>query len=525
MFDSLIASLDLSTDNAPDVRAEVQRVLASPGLDEGVKDECDRPFVTIDNPGSRDLDQALHVEAEGEGWVIRYALADASYYVRPGSALWRRSLERGASYYFPDRALPMLPEALSEGLISLNPGVERRALCFVMRVTAEGERMDASVERVRIRSRGKLSYEGVQAWFDGHATDEAAKVERSIAADARVRDALEEFAEVGFALLEAQRRRGVVALDRQEADVRVQKGDPGRLVAVVRKRNDVERWNEQVSLLCNIEGARMLREVGRQSDDVQAVYRVHLPPLRERLVQLRELLDALAAHRGLGGAWRWKGQDVGAFLEGLPQRPRLRRLRAAVHRQVRYTYRASSFRARSGPHHALGVDGYSRMSSPMREAVGVFSHKELLEGLGQIAPAPAADDVETRAHVIEAANASKKRQRAIDKAVDLMLLEQLFRDDLSAALGARPWRTGTVVGVRASRLYVALDGVAVDVKVYTDDLAKAHGGAFRLERGVALVGPVRFVLGDALCLRVRAWNPGTRRFELDAQPAARPAAS
>ena len=520
MFGPIIEELELSREDTPEESAEVVAILARPGLEDETLDDTARAYVTIDNPGSRDLDQALHVAPDGAGWVLRYALADASYYVRPGSALWQRALARGASYYFPGMALPMLPEALSEGLVSLNPGVLRRALCFETRVSREGEALETVVRRVRLRSRGKLSYEGVQAWFDGVASEERDKVSAAVEACAGVRDGLEAFAALGEALLGAQRRRGVITLERHEAHVTRSDADPSRLVATLRRRGDVERWNEQVSLLCNIEGARMLRAFGRGDEDVQAVYRVHLPPLRERLSQLRETLDALVARRALGEGWRWRGADVAEYLDALPRAAHLRRLRAAVQRQVRYTFRASEFRARSGPHHALGVDGYSRMSSPMREVVGVFSHKELLEGLGlETAPDPSGDE-RLREAVITAANASKKRQRAIDKEVDLLLIRQLFGDDVRRAPAARPWHLGTVVGVRATRLYVALDGLAVDVKVYVEDLAQRHGAAFRAHGGVLLEGPVSFALGDAVELRALAWDTGRRRFVLDARPSA-----
>ena len=102
----------------------------------------------------------------------------------------------------------MLPEALSEGLVSLNPGVLRRALCFETRVSREGEALETVVRRVRLRSRGKLSYEGVQAWFDGVASEERDKVSAAVEACAGVRDGLEAFAALGEALPGAQRRRG-----------------------------------------------------------------------------------------------------------------------------------------------------------------------------------------------------------------------------------------------------------------------------------------------------------------------------
>jgi exoribonuclease R len=131
----LLASHRLDPEHPVDVLAEVHALLHSPGIDDpALADQTARAFVTVDGEGTRDLDQALHVEAHGEGFVVRYAIADASWFVRPGSALFSEALRRGASYYLPGLSAPMLPRELSEGLVSLNPGVDRRAIVFEMHV-------------------------------------------------------------------------------------------------------------------------------------------------------------------------------------------------------------------------------------------------------------------------------------------------------------------------------------------------------------------------------------------------------
>lgn len=520
-LEELVDRLGIRAPADPEVDAEVSAWIASPGLDDELVDETGIPYVTIDNEGSRDLDQALHVTREGGAFTLRYALADASYYARPGTALWRRALAMGSSYYLPGFAIPMLPEALSEGIVSLNPAVLRRAVVFTLRVDAEGRCVEARVHRARIFSRAKLSYEGVQRWFDAGCTGDprcdAPEVSESLLA----------FAALGTLRIAEAASRGVLPLQRYEAEVDIDPSDPQRLVAVARDRNDVERWNEQISLLCNMEGAKMLQSLGHSGEDVQAVYRVHLPPLDVRLDELEEILHALAERRGLEDRWRWRRgrHDLAAWMGGLPEGELNARLSQAVQRQVRYTYRASEFQARSGPHHALGVDGYSRMSAPMREAVGVFSHKELLEGLKLVAPRSREEDLATREAVIAAANEARRRQGEIDNAVDLLVLEQLLGDDLALEPSLRPWRAGTVVGVRPSRVYVALDGCAVDLKVYVVDLEGYYGTTYREEHRVALLpevegrGAPAFVMGDAVEAQAERWDSGRSRFVLRLRPA------
>ena len=111
----------------PAVESEVEELLKDPGIsDPELVDLTALPFVTIDGPGTRDLDQAVHIAKDGDGWMVRYALADPSWCVRPGTALFDEALRRGATYYLPGLAIPMLPRALSEGIVSLNQRADRR---------------------------------------------------------------------------------------------------------------------------------------------------------------------------------------------------------------------------------------------------------------------------------------------------------------------------------------------------------------------------------------------------------------
>jgi len=140
--------------------AEAEQRQNEPGLDDAKLAQWHTlPFITIDNPDSRDLDQALLIEpAADNGYRVRYALADAAYYVPPGSALFKEALRRGVTYYTPLLAAPMLPESLSSGLISLNPHEDRRALVFDMLLKDDGQVLNTSIVRALIRSAGKSNY-------------------------------------------------------------------------------------------------------------------------------------------------------------------------------------------------------------------------------------------------------------------------------------------------------------------------------------------------------------------------------
>ena len=155
------------------VEAEVARFTEVPVDFSDCEDYRHVPFVTVDGAGTRDLDQALYVGTPGDGYwqaeddcryVVWYAIADASWFVRPGSALFEEALNRGTSVYFAGMSVPMLPHALSQGIVSLNAHVDRRALIFVMQVASDGRCIRTDLRRGCIQSRGKLVSEDVSAF-------------------------------------------------------------------------------------------------------------------------------------------------------------------------------------------------------------------------------------------------------------------------------------------------------------------------------------------------------------------------
>ena len=245
VFDPIFAVHQVRRRYGEAVMAEVAAFQKQPGIqDAELVDRTDLPFVTIDNPDSRDLDQALYIETRDNGFVVYYALADGAFYIRPGSALFEEALARGASFYLPGICEPMLPRGLSEDLVSLNPGVDRRALLFEMTLDRLGHCTQTRLLRARVRSRAKLTYQGVQEFLDRPA--------QSPLKGTPYAASLQALKTVGQLRMEDARKRSVIRFQRSEiwldedaTGFRVEAG----------QRHEVERYNEQVSLLCNIEGA------------------------------------------------------------------------------------------------------------------------------------------------------------------------------------------------------------------------------------------------------------------------------
>jgi ribonuclease R len=492
-------------------RTEVADLQAAPGIDAPELEDLEHlPFVTIDNEDSKDLDQALYIERAGNGFEVFYALADASHFIHASSKLFSEALRRGSSYYLPGLTLPMLPEPLSEGLISLNEGRRRRSLVFVMTLDRDGACDGTRIVQARIRSRRKLSYPQVQQFWDEPARS-GFRAESFGASLLLLR-------EVGHLRLADARRRHVVDYNRVELDIRT--GFDGGFEIRTRDRLDVERCNEQISLLCNTEGAKLLAD-GRGLEHVQPVFRVHPAPTAETLEAFERLTAALVRRHGVRSSeWSWNREEeaLDAFVSRLGglDRPRLA---AAIERQAIVMNRRSFYEIEPGAHHGIGAPAYARFSSPMREIVGIFTHKEALELLADPSSArPSAKDLELRDLVVEAGNRSKGLQRTLEKEIVQAVLDGLFKVELEQPLERRPLRAGTVLGLKPHLAYVRLDAPPVEIKIHFKDLESTTGKRWQVDPNwVQATAPESddlpaLLVGAAINLRVAGHDRKRRRW-------------
>jgi exoribonuclease R len=202
-------------------------------------DRTDLPFVTIDPPGAMDLDQALHLERDGEGYVVHYAIADVAAFVRPGDPVDVEAHRRGETLYGADSKVPLHPKVLSEDAASLLPDQLRPALLWTIRLRPDGARTDVHVERALVRSRARLDYEEAQRAVD----------------DGSAPDVLQLLREVGERRIAREAVRGGVSLPLPEQEVDVA-GEEWRLA--FREELPVERWNAQISLLTGFAAADLM---------------------------------------------------------------------------------------------------------------------------------------------------------------------------------------------------------------------------------------------------------------------------
>ncbi|GIH76883.1 RNB domain-containing ribonuclease [Planobispora longispora] len=202
-------------------------------------DRTDLPLITIDPPGSMDLDQAMHLEERPGGYRVWYAIADVAAFVRPDGAIDREARLRGETVYLPDGRVPLHPPVLSEGAASLLPGLTRPAALWCVDLDAEGRTVGADVTRALVRSRERLDYDYVQTAVDTGTADGTLRL----------------LAEIGRLRLALERDRGGVALPTPEREV-IPDGDGYRVA--VRAPLAAEEWNAQISLLTGMAAASMM---------------------------------------------------------------------------------------------------------------------------------------------------------------------------------------------------------------------------------------------------------------------------
>ena len=286
-------------------------------------------------------------------------------------------------------------------------------------------------------------------------------------------------------------------------------------------RSDAERYNEQISLLCNVVGARVL---AGGTGSLQPIYRYHRPPASRDLERFERQVAALVRRHRLPPSWRWRHgrESLADYLARLPESGPGERIARALHRQALLAGGRAGFDVAPGIHHGVGAEAYSRFTAPMREIVGVFVHKEAFELLGLEAPASDEEDEALRAEVMRASDRCRGVQRRLDNAINRRLLDQLFAADLAA--GAPP-RTGTVMGVTRTKVHVQLDSPPVDIKVYLRHLEEQVGGRLRPGRdGVSVRrsgGRPVWAVGDPVAVRPAGQDTPRDRWRLELLPAPR----
>jgi ribonuclease R len=338
--------------------AALEEAKAARGVRLGSRTDLrDLKLITIDGADARDFDDAVFAEPDPDhagGFRLVIAIADVAHYVRPGSELDHAAGIRGNSVYFPDRVVPMLPEALSNGWCSLRPNEDRGCLFVEMRIDRGGRKTSHRFGRGLMRSAARLTYEEVQAAED-------------------VRDdlglPLPHLYTAFRALLAARIERGTLDLDLPERKVVLD--DQGHVTSVEpRPRLDSHRLIEEFMVLANVAAAEELKRV-RQP----CMYRVHAPPSEEKLETLRAFLSTLGISLPPGNQVHPRDFDrVLRRFAGTPESQLISEVMLRSQSQAAYS-------PDNIGHFGLALPRYAHFTSPIRRYADLLVHRALIRGL------------------------------------------------------------------------------------------------------------------------------------------------
>ncbi len=366
----------------------------------------DLRLITIDGADARDFDDAVFAEPDADhpgGFRLVVAIADVAHYVRPGSALDHAGRTRGNSVYFPDRVVPMLPEALSNGLCSLRPHEDRGCLFAEIRIGRTGRKTAHRFGRGLMRSAARLTYEEVQAAHD--AGDDLGLPLPHLYAAYR-------------ALLDARIARGTLDLDLPERKVVLD--EQGRVTSVTpRPRLDSHRLIEDFMVLANVAAAEELERL-----HIPCMYRVHAPPSDEKVDTLRRFLSTLGVSLPAGNQLHPRDLDrVLRQVAGTPEAPLVNEVMLRSQSQAAYS-------PDNIGHFGLALPHYAHFTSPIRRYADLLVHRGLIKGLrlgaDGLTDEQAASFPETGDHITETERRAQAAERdAIDRYLAAFMAGQI----------------------------------------------------------------------------------------------------
>ncbi|MDT0215422.1 RNB domain-containing ribonuclease [Rothia sp. ARF10] len=454
-FAAIRAELGLDEEFPPEVTAEAERAAVQP-VDLPERDETAVPFFTIDPASSMDLDQAMHLERDGDGYRVRYAIADVPAFVTPGGAVDTEARRRGQTVYCPDKRLPLHPTVMSEGAASLLPGEVRPAFVWDMRLDAEGEGTSAEVYRALVRSVERFDYVAVQEQVDPGTDDERWVLLR----------------EVGEKRIRQEQLRGGASLPMPEQEVHL--GDDGDFTLEFRPPRTVEEWNAQVSLLTGMAAADMMLHAG--------VGILRTMPEAEHNAVARFRRQAKA----LGAPWPAE-QSYGDFLRGLD---RTNPKHLALIYDATSLFRGAGYTPFDGDvpeqvEQAAVADAYAHVTAPLRRLVDRF---------GLVICEAISSGVDVPAWVREALPTLPEAMKESDRRAGAA--ERMCADAVEAAV-LHPRVGQSFSAVVVDRDEKGLEVQLLDVPVVARATGQAELGAtvdVRLESADVATGQVRFTV-------------------------------
>ena len=472
----------------------------------------DLPLVTIDGEDARDFDDAVYCEKRRGGWRLFVAIADVSHYVEVESALDKEAIARGNSVYFPDFVVPMLPEALSNGLCSLNPEVDRLCMVCEMNISPAGRITTFEFYEAVMHSHARLTYNKVDKLLRG----EDAEAEQLRKDYVHVMPGIERLQKLFECLRDARDARG--AIDFETVETRIVFNEERKIERIVPvKRNDAHKLIEECMLCANVCAANFL-----EKHQLTGLYRVHEGPSEQKLANLRQFLGELGF--GLGGGDKPSSADYQQVMQMIQGRTDSHMIQTVMLRSMRQ----AMYQVENHGHFGLGYEAYTHFTSPIRRYPDLLVHRAIRSVIRSDKPS---------AHVRRVASAKPIPLRKIyPYSVSDMLMfgEQCSRTERRADEATRDvisWLkceflrdrvgdsfSGRVSSVTSFGLFVELNDLYVEGLVHITSLPHDY---YRFEPAMhRLVGDRTrrtFSLGDELLVKVAGVDLDNRKvdFELE----------
>ena len=413
---------------------------------QGRLDLRELPLVTIDGEDARDFDDAVLSRKTKTGWELTVAIADVASYVKKGQVLDQEAVKRGNSVYFPEQVIPMLPEALSNGLCSLNPDVDRLCMVCIMDIDQDGEITAWRFDNAVMRSHARLTYDKVAAILvDGDP--------ELIHQYAPVFEPLQDLYDLYKLRNHWRSRQGMMDLDMPET--RIIFNEERKIEAIVPLvRNEAHRLIEEFMLAANVCAARTISDA-----NYHGLYRVHDGPTEEKRDNLRKFLFEIGLT--LGGGDEPDVNDYSRLLADMAQRDDAEVIKPMILRslsQARYEPSCDG-------HFALGFSHYAHFTSPIRRYPDLQVHRTLKAILlKKPSPYSELELVELGEHC------SMTERRADDATRDVMrwLKAEYMVDRVGEAF------SGAVSGVTGFGLFVQLDDIYIDGLIHITALGNDY---------------------------------------------------
>ena len=456
---------------------------ALPQPDESRADLRKLMLFTIDGASSKDFDDAVSIEKTDNGYRLGVHIADVSYYVRPGSAIDKEALARGTSLYLPGCTVPMLPEILSNDLCSLMPDADRLAMSLFMDISDKGKVTDHFLTPSIIRSKARLTYSGVNRFFDG--------ADEEIAED--VRQALLEMRELAGILRKRRKERGTIDFEMEEAEfVLNEKYEPTEILCP--ERGESERLIEDFMLLANETVARLAKDTM-----LPFLYRIHENPDPDRIKALEKFLTMAGAPVHLG-----EKPHPGMLQKVLDQHQDDEMIEV-LRRHMLRALKKAQYSEKPVGHYALSMEDYCHFTSPIRRYPDLMVHrmlKLLLSGGSDLL-----ERWEKRMPELAAVCSSREQESVkAERETEAMLKAAWMRRQLGRKF------YGTISGVTGWGVYVTLPNT-VEGLVHVSDMDDFFNYD---ERNAQLIGSgTGIVLQLGMQVRVRAIDASIERGEIN----------